>query len=116
MEGALLEERSSTVGKEPFLQSHVSVRRKQPVSARRRRTVARIIEDEVEGQWCVQKPVKYLRWSILQKYLMAKRRLTIFIKCSSSDVQQGSEYDSEGSLKIEFLVCLLHFFFYLQCR
>ena len=43
---------------------------------------------------------------------MAKRRLTIFIKCSSSDVQQGSEYDSEGSLKIEFLVCLLHFFLF----
>ena len=54
MEGALLEERSSTVGKEPFLQSHVSVRRKQPVSARRRPTVARIIEDEMEGSGVIR--------------------------------------------------------------
>ena len=74
MEGTLLEERSLTVGKEPFLQSHVSVRRKQPVSARRRPAVARIIEDEMEGQWCFQKPVKHLIWSVLRKYLKAKSR------------------------------------------
>ena len=56
---------------------------------------SRVEKNTRKTQRCIENPVKDLRWSVLRKYLTAKKPLTIFAKRFILDVWQDFKYAPE---------------------